>query len=517
MFTFADIFVLSTETTNKIITIMKRFNLFLILLALVQVAWAQTKYTERLDSIISDVPGGNPSKYVFHYDEEGRLVEQLFYSKWDGEWTNGEQRLYVYDEKGRVTTVSTYSLEEKNVEPTRERVEYDDKGRISMWTLEMYDKKREEWSQFTHGGTRKYEYDAQGNVISNTYGINAPFLGGKFRPQMRSEMEYDKKGRLTIQRDYRYDMKVLDGEKQLQHTDRYTYDEQGRLTTIVMDGLDNYYNGTKHYTYDKQGRITSIVTAGGTKTPKKEERYYDPNGNLIQIALFFLFDGEWDHEVNKSFTYDLSTPVASVMGLSCPEVLSTDPFLKDKLNLTSKPLSVSENWMDHPRYHESQEVVYYYSDIEEPAPFSSSNNICLSQMDSVKRNEYLVKLAREVVLNFGPGYYRDNLNPTISDLKVFSDSSLVKRFPEAQQKLGKKYYVVTIPYDHTQEQLEWSYAAEVEIWEDDGEPKGVMFGHNLGYHFTFRPYREWVKNGIKEDEIMPYQHYTIKPEKIVFK
>lgn len=495
---------------------MKRFNLFLILLVLASCAWAQTKYTQRLDSIISDVAYGRPSKFVFHYDEEGRLVEQLYYGKWDGEWANGEQRLYVYDEKGRVTTVSTYSLEEKNVAPTRERVEYDDKGRISMWTLEMYDKKREEWYGFTSGGTRKYEYDAQGNVISNTYGINALSLNGEFRPQMRSEMEYDKKGRLTIQRDYRYDMKVLDGEKQLQHTDRYTYDKQGRLTTIVKDGLDSYYNGTEHYTYDKQGRIASHVREGHG-IPQKEEYYYDPHGNLIQIATFLLFDdGEWEHDWNEMFTYDLSTPVSSVMGLSCPEVLSTDPFLKKKLNLTSKPLSVYWSYAE-PRYHESQEVVYYYSDIEEPAPSSSSNNICLSQMDSVKRNEYLMKLAREVVLNFGPGYYRDNLNPTISDLKVFSDSSLVERFPEAQQKLGKKYYVVTIPYDHTQEQLEWSYAAEVEIWEDDGEPKGVMFGHNLGYHFTFRPYREWVKNGIKEDEIMPYQHYTIKPEKIVFK
>ena len=498
---------------------MKRFNLFLMALAIFipAVSMAQTKYTERLDSIISDLAYGSPSKFVFHYDEEGRLVEQLFYSKWDGKWTNAEQRIYAYDEKGRVTTVSTYSLEEKNVAPTRERVEYDDKGRISLWTLEMYDKEREEWSQFTHGGTRKYEYDAQGNVISNTYGIYSLSLNGKFRPRMRSEMEYDKLGRLTIQRDYRYDMKVLDGEKQLQHKDYYTYDQQGHLTSIVKDGLDNNYNGTEHYTYDQQGRLTSIVTEGGTKTPKKEEYYYDPHGNLIQIATFFLFDGEWDHEWTKTFTYDQNTPVSSVMGLTCPEVLSTDNFLKNKLNLTSKPLSVSENWMDATRYHESREVVYYYSDIEEPAPPSSSNNIYLSQMDSVKRNEYLMKLAREVVLNFGPDYYRDNMNPTISDLRVFSDSSMVERFPEAQQNLGRKYYVVTIPYDHAQEQLEWDYAAKVEIWEDDGEPKGVMFGCNLGYHFTFTSYREWVKMGIKRGEIMPYQHYTIKPENIVYK
>ena len=496
---------------------MKRLNLFLILLALASCAWAQTKarYTERLDSIISDVEFGRPSKFVFHYNAEGQLAELLYYGKWDGKWANGEQRIYAYDEKGRVTTVTTYSLDEKNVAPSRERVEYNDKGRISMWTLESYDKDRGEWYGFTNGGMRKYEYDAQGNQICNTHGFNSPFLNGKFRPQMRSEMEYDKKGRLITQRDYRYDMKILDGEKQLQHTDHYTYDKQGHLTSIVKDGMDSYYKGTEHYTYDKQGRLTSHVKEGGIAIPQKEEYYYDSHGNLIQIATFILFDGEWDHEWNTSFTYDLDTSVSSVLGLSCPEVLTTERFLKKKLNLTSKPVSVSENDVDGALSHESKEVVYYYSDIDTLT--SRATDIHLSQMDSVKRYEYLVKLAREVVLNFGPGYYRDNMNPTISDLRVFSDSSLVERFPEAKRNLGRKYYTVTIPYDHAQEQLEWDYAANVEIWEDDGEPKGVMFGHGLGIHFTFRPYREWVKEGIKEDEIMPYQHYTIKPEKIVYK
>ena len=495
---------------------MKRLNLFLILLALASCAWAQTKarYTERLDSIISDDEFGRPSKFVFHYNAEGQLAELLYYGKWDGKWANGEQRIYAYDEKGRVTTVTTYSLDEKNVAPSRERVEYNDKGRISMWTLESYDKDRGEWYGFANVGMRKYEYDAQGNQICNTYGFNSPFLNGKFRPQMRSEMVYDKKGRLITQRDYKYDMNILDGEKQLQHTDRYTYDKQGHLTSIVKDGVDSYYK-TEHYTYDKQGRLTSHVKEGGIAIPQKEEYYYDPHGNLIQIATFILFDGEWDHARNTSFTYDLDTSVSSVLGLSCPEVLTTERFLKKKLNLTSKPVSVSENYVDGARAHESNEVVYYYSDIDTLT--SLATDIHLSQMDSVKRYEYLVKLAREVVLNFGPGYYRDNMNPTISDLRVFSDSSLVERFPEAKRNLGRKYYTVTFPYDHAQEQLEWDYAANVEIWEDDGEPKGVMFGHGLGIHFTSRPYREWVKEGIKEDEIMPYQHYTIKPEKIVYK
>ena len=496
---------------------MKRLNLFLILLALASCAWAQTKarYTERLDSIISDVEFGRPSKFVFHYNAEGQLAELLYYGKWDGKWANGEQRIYAYDEKGRVTTVTTYSLDEKNVPPSRERVEYNDKGRISMWTLESYDKDRGEWYGFTNGGMRKYEYDAQGNQICNTYGFNSPFLNGKFRVIRKSEKEYDKKGRLITQRDYKRPYTNEDDEMKLNVTHHYTYDKQGRLKSVVRESEDDYYNKEEHYTYDKQGRLISFVRDGGTFIPQKEEYYYDTHGNLIQIATFLLFEGEWDHDRNQTFTYDQDTPVSSVMGLTCPEVLNTEMTLRKKLNLTSKPVSVSENYVDGARSHESNEVVYYYSDIDTLT--SLATDIHLSQMDSVKRYEYLVKLAREVVLNFGPGYYRDNMNPTISDLRVFSDSSLVERFPEAKRNLDRKYYTVTIPYDHAQEQLEWGYAANVEIWEDDGEPKSVMFGHGLGIHFTSRPYREWVKEGIKEDEIMPYQHYTIKPEKIVYK
>ena len=125
---------------------MKKLTLFLMALCLNVLGMQAQKnlYTERLDSIISDVEFGRPSKFVFHYNAEGQLAELLYYGKWDGKWANGEQRIYAYDEKGRVTTVTTYSLDEKNVAPTRERVEYDDKGRISLWTLEMYDKEREE-------------------------------------------------------------------------------------------------------------------------------------------------------------------------------------------------------------------------------------------------------------------------------------------------------------------------------------------------------------------------------------
>ena len=33
---------------------------------------------------------------------------------------------------------------------------------------------------------------------------------------------------------------------------------------------------------------------------------------------------------------------------------------------------------------------------------------------------------------------------------------------------------------------------------DNGEPSEMIFGHNLGYNFLFRGYRDWVKDGVRK-------------------
>ena len=487
---------------------MKRIIWIVILLIGMGNVWAQMpqKYTERLDSIITDLVSGRQSKYVFHYDAEGRLAEMIVHQKREGKWTEPEQRLYTYDEQGRTTCVTTKSLEDwRNITPFRERAEYDDKGRISLWTYELYDKNRDSWYESVHSGSRRYEYDAQGNQIVTTFGSTI-FTNGKFRERLRHEKEYDKKGRLVKQRDYEF----ANDEQRLWHTFSYTYDKQGRLVEtkrICSDYYDKKADPdmTIKKTYDKEGRITSVSNDWGERNCSRDEYYYDTRGNLIQIATFYPFEGRWEHEKNMVFTYDMDTPVSSVMGLSCPEVLSTDYALKNRLNLTCKPLSVYANEGDDPRYHE--ETTYFYSPIDEPILPTA-----LSEMDSVKRYDYLVKCSREVIKHFGPGYYREFQKPEVSGLHVLSDT--IHSYPELNRNLGRKYYTVIYPYDHSQEQLEWNYAAKVEIWDDGGEPKGALFGHGLGIHFGFGPYREWVKKGIQEDTIMPYEHYTIKPERI---
>lgn len=135
----------------------------------------------------------------------------------------------------------------------------------------------------------------------------------------------------------------------------------------------------------------------------------------------------------------------------------------------------------------------------------------LSKMTSEQRNKYLVDMAKDVISRFGPEYYRDYKEPEISDVKIFLDSTY--RHPEIIRKLGKKYYTVTFFYDKEIELLAWDYAAMVDIWEENGEPKEVLFGNNIGIDFSSQPYRKWLEKGVKDDDKIPYQPFLL-PESL---
>ena len=47
----------------------------------------------------------------------------------------------------------------------------------------------------------------------------------------------------------------------------------------------------------------------------------------------------------------------------------------------------------------------------------SAQTVNLGEMSEKERNEYLVKLSKEVIKNFGPGYYRE-LTPTIEEKRM---------------------------------------------------------------------------------------------------
>ena len=110
---------------------MKRLNLFLIMLALVQIAWAQTKYTERLDSIVTDesrTTYKKVRKFEFGYNAKGQVAQILYY-KWDeGGWSLTNKREYLYDEQGRDTLRVVFLREDGQWELLQQR--YSTYGRL---------------------------------------------------------------------------------------------------------------------------------------------------------------------------------------------------------------------------------------------------------------------------------------------------------------------------------------------------------------------------------------------------
>lgn len=138
----------------------------------------------------------------------------------------------------------------------------------------------------------------------------------------------------------------------------------------------------------------------------------------------------------------------------------------------------------------------------------------LGQMSIKARNRYLVKLAKEVVMHFGPEYYRTYKKPIVLDPIPFDEEQYKGRDAKVIKKYsGRRYYRVVIPYDFTKEMLSKDYAAIVYIWEDDGTPAIVNFGDpDPGFQFLYISYEQRLKDGIPPNMVKAYvQSSKLKP------
>lgn len=133
----------------------------------------------------------------------------------------------------------------------------------------------------------------------------------------------------------------------------------------------------------------------------------------------------------------------------------------------------------------------------------------LARKPEDKRNAYLRQLAREVVLNTGPDWYREYGEWEVSGPFVYTASSL---HPKEMAHDGRKYYRVTSRYDENVERLNWNYASQVDIWEEDGQPAGVLFGLGVGKTFNIVSYKDYLDWDIAK---RPVQRYDSRPDMIL--
>ena len=121
----------------------------------------------------------------------------------------------------------------------------------------------------------------------------------------------------------------------------------------------------------------------------------------------------------------------------------------------------------------------------------------LDKMSKNKRESLLIATAKEVVMKYGPDYYRDYKPPVIERYQVPPKG---ERNPTGEM-VGKIFYYVIFLHDKTQESLEMGFAAKVVFPEDTGKPVGILFGNNWGREVP----ENWRNETITEAEQNPYQ------------
>jgi hypothetical protein len=88
-----------------------------------------------------------------------------------------------------------------------------------------------------------------------------------------------------------------------------------------------------------------------------------------------------------------------------------------------------------------------------------------------QRDSILIAISKETVLKYGPGYYRENIKPTIERGQVPKEGQL------GGKDANRVYYRVSFFYDPKIESLEWSYTSVVVIWADTRKPSIIKFGN----------------------------------------
>ena len=99
----------------------------------------------------------------------------------------------------------------------------------------------------------------------------------------------------------------------------------------------------------------------------------------------------------------------------------------------------------------------------------------LDSLSTERRNKKLIKLAKEVVLRHGPGFYREYKPPVIKSQRV-SDKTVDMTVNMIKKYKGRSYYTVEYPYNRKEEIFWGLYSAKVYVWGDTGKVFNIRFG-----------------------------------------
>lgn len=134
--------------------------------------------------------------------------------------------------------------------------------------------------------------------------------------------------------------------------------------------------------------------------------------------------------------------------------------------------------------------------------------IPLKQRDSI-----LIETAKNAVLKYAPGYYRDYKKPEV----IFRGAA--PKDYRIKEDRGRLFYQVTFFYDPLKEKYAKNYIAQVLIWADNGKVCSMYFMNEWGLDIeglekdnehTIMPF--WIPQS-KEGTPLPVDSSKIVPRK----
>ena len=104
----------------------------------------------------------------------------------------------------------------------------------------------------------------------------------------------------------------------------------------------------------------------------------------------------------------------------------------------------------------------------------------LDKINDADRKKALLRITKDIVMEYGPDYYREYREPEIAHGYVNENAR--RYFSEDQQKKYKNrsYYTVKYFYNKNEEAFYEDYSALVYIWGNTGEAFNISFGNGFG-------------------------------------
>lgn len=133
----------------------------------------------------------------------------------------------------------------------------------------------------------------------------------------------------------------------------------------------------------------------------------------------------------------------------------------------------------------------------------------LDKMNEAERNDTLLRIAKEAMMEYGPDFYRDYAEPEIAHGYVTDDNPRFN-IEDSKKYRNRSYYTVKYLYNKEEESFPEGYSAEVFIWADTGRMFKITFGTGLGWSDLDAPQTRGTKEKVKWEKQPPGKFKTTR-------